>query len=218
MLFSKPELVSVMRYRYKKTKITDRQRCPFVCHFIPFIGYTSPVIYPFVGEKIPFIGYKGITLIELIVALTIAGILAAMAGPSMWAFFSQNRLSSQINELIADINLARSEAIKRSTTSGICATAVNGTACAGGNWANGWMSYYIDPATNATFTLRLHQQLIGNSTLTSAANAIVYTKDGTVISGTGDYDLCDATLRRFRRINISTSGRPALVTPAADGC
>lgn len=208
-----------MHYRYKTTKVTDRQTCPFVCHFMPFICFASPVIYPFVGEKIPFIGYKGITLIELIVALTIAGILAALAGPSMWTFLSQNRLSSQINELIADINLTRSEAIKRSTTSGICATAVDGTACAaGGNWANGWLAYYIDPATNAAVTLRLHQRLIGNSTLTSAADTIVYNKDGTVISGTGDYDLCDATLHRFRRINISTSGRPALVTPAADGC
>lgn len=208
-----------MYYRLGKIRITSRQRHPFVCHLIPFIGLNNPVIYPFVGKKLPLVDNEGFTLIELIVAITIVGILAAMAGPSMWTFFSQNRLSSQINELIADINLARSEAIKRSTTAGVCATAVNGTACAaGGNWANGWMSYYINPTTNATVTLRLHQQLIGNSTLTSAADAIVYAKDGTVTSGTGNYDLCDTQLHRFRRINISTSGRPALATPAADGC
>jgi type IV fimbrial biogenesis protein FimT len=207
-----------MRKRYTKTGITSEQACPFVCQLIPFVGIGEPVITPFISKKIPLVGNNGFTLIELIVAITIIGILAAMAGPSMWTFFSQNRLSSQINELIADINLARSEAIKRSTTAGICATAINGTACAGGNWANGWMSYYIDPATNATVTLRLHQQLIGNSTLTSAAGAIVYTKDGTVTSGTGDYDLCDTQLHRFRRVNISTSGRPTLITLAADGC
>ena len=208
-----------MRNQTTKTGIESEHRIPFVCQLIPFVGTNGPSIEPFVYKKLPLVGNGGFTLIEMLVVITIVGILAAMAGPSMMTFFTQNRLSSQINELIADVNLARTEAIKRNTGSGICATAVNGTACAaGGNWANGWMSYYIDPTTNATVTLRLHQQLIGNSTLTSAADAIVYAKDGTVTSGTGNYDLCDTQLHRFRRINISTSGRPTLINLAADGC
>ncbi len=192
---------------------------PFVCQSLPFVCSNNPAILPLVGYKLPLVCNKGFTLIELIIALTVAGILMALAAPNMWQFFGKNRLAANTNDLLADINLSRSEAIKRSTRAGICATAVNGAACAaGGNWLNGWLVYYIDPTTSASITIRTHEQLTGKSTLTSATDKIEYSKDGTVNTGTGNYDLCDTTLKRYRRINISTTGRPTLTTPSPDSC
>ena len=192
---------------------------PFVCHNHPFICLKFALIIPLINKKTPFIRNIGFTLIELVITLTVAGILMAVAAPSMWTFLGQNRLTSNTNELIADINLSRSEAIKRSATTGICPTAQGGSACvSGGDWINGWLVYYIDPATNASVTLRLHDPLSGKNTLTAAAINIVYLKDGTVSSGAGNYDLCDTKLHKFRRITISTTGRAALASLAADSC
>lgn len=208
-----------MRNHCLKPGNTRQNGYPFICRLIPFVGISKPVIQPLIGHKLPFIRNKGFTLVELVITLTVAGILIALAAPNMWQFFGKNRLSANTNDLIADINLSRSEAIKRSTRAGICPTAVNGATCVvGGNWLNGWLVYYIDPTTNATVTIRVHEQITGRNTLTSATDRIEYGRDGTVNSGTGNYDLCDTTLKRFRRINISTTGRPALTTPSPDTC
>ncbi|MCA1805453.1 MAG: GspH/FimT family pseudopilin [Xanthomonadaceae bacterium] len=56
----------------------------------------------------------GFTLIELMVTISIAAILLAIGVPSFQAIIENNRLATQSNELITAVNLARSEAIKRS--------------------------------------------------------------------------------------------------------
>lgn len=79
----------------------------------------------------------GFTLVEMLVALSIAAILLAIAVPS----YSSSQLNSQLrasaNDLIASINLARSEAIKRGTTVTLCASS-DGESC-GGDWHQGWL-------------------------------------------------------------------------------
>ncbi len=57
---------------------------------------------------------RGFTLIELMVTISIAAILLAIGVPSFQAIIENNRLATQSNELITAVNLARSEAIKRS--------------------------------------------------------------------------------------------------------
>jgi type IV fimbrial biogenesis protein FimT len=208
-----------MLHRFRITGCTQKHGSPFICPSIPFVGRKFSVIMPSICKKSPLVWNSGFTLIELIITLTIAGILMAVAVPGLKSFVASNRLTTQVNDLIADINLTRSESVKRSTTGGICATAVNGTACAaGGNWANGWLVYYIDPITSATVTVRFHEPLAGNNTVTSAADSIAYRKDGIATSGTGNYDLCDTTMHKFKRITISTTGHPTLATLASDAC
>lgn len=207
-----------MNCYFKKPDSFGKNWHPFVCFFKPFVCHITAFNKPNIWKKIPLVKISGFTLVELIITITVAGILMALAGPSLWQLFGQNRLTSHTNELIADINLSRSEAIKRVTTAGVCATAVNGTTCSGSNWANGWMVYFTDPNTNTVVLLRQHQQLVSDITLTSAANNIVYTRDGIASSGTGNYDLCDTKLGKFRRINVFSTGRPSLILTTPDTC
>jgi type IV fimbrial biogenesis protein FimT len=58
---------------------------------------------------------SGFTLVELIITLTIAGILTAIAVPTFNSVISNNRLTAYSNEFVTALNLARSEAIKRGT-------------------------------------------------------------------------------------------------------
>lgn len=62
----------------------------------------------------------GVTLIELIVTLAIAAILMAMAAPSFTGLINANKLTSSSNELVATLQLARMEAIRRNATVQVC--------------------------------------------------------------------------------------------------
>lgn len=80
---------------------------------------------------------SGFTLVELMVTLSVLAILAAVALPSFQDSIRLNRVSTENNELIAALNLARTEAIKTRSFAELCASA-DGTAC-GVDWSQGWM-------------------------------------------------------------------------------
>lgn len=84
---------------------------------------------------------QGVTLTELIVVVTIVGILTAIAIPSFRTATQTNRFATQVNDLLGDLNLARSEASKRGVVVKVCRK--GGTSCWNGCWKNGW-TVFID--------------------------------------------------------------------------
>ena len=56
---------------------------------------------------------RGFTLIELMVTLTVMAIALSLAAPSFANLLASNRISTQTNELVGALNLARSEAVRR---------------------------------------------------------------------------------------------------------
>jgi len=82
---------------------------------------------------------RGFTLIELMAAVTIFGILLMIAVPTFRDAALGSRLSAIANNLLGSVQLARSEAIKRNAVITLCASA-NGTSCTtSGGWAQGWI-------------------------------------------------------------------------------
>jgi len=80
---------------------------------------------------------SGFTLIELMVAIAIVAILAAIAFPSFKSTLQSNHVSTAANDLMASFSLARSEAIRSNRGGGICPSK-DGAAC-GGAWNDGWL-------------------------------------------------------------------------------
>jgi type IV fimbrial biogenesis protein FimT len=89
----------------------------------------------------------GFTLIELVVTLAVAAVIAAMAVPAMQAMINSGRLNSMAEELTAAMQLARSEAIRRATTVTMCGSA-NGTTCANGTDWSRWIIVGRDNAAS----------------------------------------------------------------------
>jgi type IV fimbrial biogenesis protein FimT len=79
------------------------------------------------------------TMIELLITVVILAILMAIAVPSFRNASLGSQLSAAANNLLASVQLARSEAIKRNAAVTLCASA-DGAACAGsGGWEQGWI-------------------------------------------------------------------------------
>ena len=62
----------------------------------------------------------GFTLYELMMVLAIAGVMIALAAPSMGEFMANNRMTSSANDLLTAVYRARSESVKRHTQTILC--------------------------------------------------------------------------------------------------
>lgn len=95
------------------------------------------------------------TLVELMVALAVLGILLSVAIPSFQGFIRNNRLTSVANELASAFSLARSEAVRRGQQVTVCKADTNAEtpACGGGaEWHDGWL-ITVGGATFKTFQI-----------------------------------------------------------------
>jgi len=151
--------------------------------------------------------FYGFTLIELLVTLTLVSILLSTAVPSFIELIKDNRLVAQINEFVATVNFARSEAIKRGLS-------VRVTSSSGNNWANGWQ-VWVDLNNNEIFDNGESLQVKQNSsdsgtTFVSGSNEFIFDPHG-ASSATDTLTLCDdRTGESGKQISIGLVGRVTL--------
>ncbi|MFT5113249.1 MAG: Tfp pilus assembly protein FimT [Parasphingorhabdus sp.] len=85
----------------------------------------------------------GVSLLELMIGLVVAGLLASMAVPVLTKFVSAFRLDAQSDRFIGAVNLARSMAISNNTPVTLCALTSDGN-CSDdpADWATRWSVFY----------------------------------------------------------------------------
>jgi len=173
----------------------------------------------------------GFTLIELMVTVSIAAILLAVAAPSFVAFQRNSELTSATNSLLAGISAAKGEAMKR----GLSAVIVPAS---NGDWGTGW-KIFVDRDRNQTFSatadtlvaehaaLPSYLTASGTGTANGSAAYIMfdpsgYTKTagagfGTLTLSLARNDVADAQLpEQTRRIVVAATGRVRTCKPATD--
>ena len=80
---------------------------------------------------------NGFTLLELMTAIAVMAVLLSVGVPSFIQIVRNNRITAQTNEMVAALNIARSESIKRGIPVSVCSS-TDGTSCAGsGNLGHG---------------------------------------------------------------------------------
>jgi len=162
----------------------------------------------------------GITLIELMITIAIAAILISLAAPNMTASIQNNRMVTQVNELHASLNVARSEAVKRNASISVCRSS-NGTSCTG-NWEDGWVVFADSDADGSVDAgeevLQVHGAIAGNTDLAFSDTYITYINSGLASAGSAStFTLCDARgASDAKGLVIGTSGRPRLAMDSDD--
>lgn len=193
---------------------------PFVCILKPLVSI----------RRAP----AGFTLLELIVTLAIVGLLAAFAAPNMGTIIRNHRITTLTNEVLTELKLARSEAIKRGVPVRICTTdgASTPLACNDSkDWHEG-RAVYVDSNTNGTNDagegFRGGEAIADNRRIRVANSAgvaideIAFNPQGASILGDINVVICDNRGQQFGRsieiLRVSGEARVRAARPAAGAC
>ncbi|HEY6484016.1 MAG TPA: GspH/FimT family pseudopilin [Steroidobacteraceae bacterium] len=141
----------------------------------------------------------GFTLIELMVTLTIAAILTALAVPSMRTFLQNDRLWTQATSMVMSINSARNEAIKQDIAGGmlVCPSTDALTCNVASPWDQGWI--VLSSAAGSTPVMSVPALPTG-STLKelTGQTTITFQSTGMAAAAAG-FTLCDSRGAAFAR-------------------
>ena len=177
----------------------------------------------------------GFTLVELLIGITIIGVLLALGAPSMATYLQNSKIGGAAANVAAGLQMARAEAIRRNgavefmlTNAALGASSVANTATAdanGRNWivraASGTAFELVEarPATEGAGTNAAAVQLAA-----SGAASVQFTPFGVPASGvrfsvaienTAGGTCAPGGPMRCRRVVVGSGGRVQTCDPAA---
>lgn len=165
--------------------------------------------------------HKGFTLVELMVTVAVVGVFAAVALPSMSGVIQSNRVQGATDDLLSQLQYARSEAVLRNQV-----VTVENTSSTNGDWSKGLRIFVSANRTpNTAYSqssdgqpLREHEGFnqTGLSIRSSAAQYISFRPNGTLAASA---ELLLTTCfndeaTKGRQVSIQPSGRVKLNAPS----
>lgn len=169
---------------------------------------------------------RGFTLVELAITVVVLSVLMAMAAPLFTGMSNGNRLTSNANEIVAAMQIARSEAVRRNAPTFFCQS-TNGTTCSNVSPWQGWLVYADadrDNVADADEIVRagVIEAPVEIVSSPSVANGeMIFRADG--LAYTAGNDLLEANMRvclpvtdpelNVRDVNIAIGGRITVRPP-----
>jgi type IV fimbrial biogenesis protein FimT len=157
----------------------------------------------------------GYSIYDLVITSAIASVLG-LGAVGMTSMAQDARMTATVNQLMGDLSLARSEAIKRNTIIALCKSN-NETSCSKDTaWNKGWIvftddnnNHEVDPGETV---IRVQQMLEGNLSLrygeTDAYSYVRYNPSGEAWPG-ATFSFCDNRgADKAKAIIVYWTGRP----------
>lgn len=157
----------------------------------------------------------GVTLLEMLVVIVVLGIGLSVAVPSFTGVVNRNQATTDINEFVTALNLARSEATTRSETVSIQAIA----AVTDNEFGGGWCVIEGDPG-NCTGAIRTFPALSTGTTLSidTSETSIPFNALGELADQTTALVMTFCAPSKERRISIGIIGRSRIQDAVPTDC
>lgn len=170
---------------------------------------------------------QAFTLIEVLVTVVIVGVMAGIGLPSFNQTIKNSRLTTNANNLIASLNLARSEAIKRNVR-----VYIERKGDTSQSWDSGW-NVFVEGNNNRTYDegtdelLKTFPPLSNNYTLRTGANFanwVAFLPTGVSSSSSGfpndSFRVCATAgdTENSRRVAVNIVGRARVTSEDVISC
>ena len=161
---------------------------------------------------------RGFTLLELLVTIAVAAILVAVAFPSYRGVVDRNTIAARVNDLVGDLNYARSQAVTRGRSVHLCKSDDQETcASSASDWSQGWIVYVSDldsesdPEPTPDNLLRVHRMSSYTVQIDSKgsrfAQEVWFDANGFATGHNGTLVIKNTSGSRETHIVVSNSGR-----------
>lgn len=160
-------------------------------------------------------GVAGFTLAELLITVTIAGILLSLAAPGFGKVISRNQITVQGNNLIASLQSARYFAVMNQEMVQVCQIKDSQTPeCSSDygryrNWSAGWMTF-IDVNRDNNYDpndeiIKVYQGTDLIKIVFNQKGRLRYFPDGSARSA--GFTLCNSQRQYYRHVYLLHTGR-----------
>lgn len=162
---------------------------------------------------------RGFSLLELMIVVSITAILASVAIPGFRNFVLNSQRASAVNDLMASLQLARSETTKLGRAVVVCPANAAGTACTGSTtWSGGWLVFAnLDNATESPPVVDSNERVLQLTGAVSSSIAVTASNSSYIFrpfgssNSNGNIKFCDSRgASHAKTIIISPSGRARL--------
>jgi type IV fimbrial biogenesis protein FimT len=172
---------------------------------------------------------SGFTLVELAITVVVLAVLIGISAPLFTGLINGNRLTGNANELVAALQIARSEAIRRNARTTLCQSADQMTCTSASPW-RGWI--IVSDVDNdgvleaneivRTGVIEQPLQVVVSPSISGGNHRIVFRADGMAYRNNGNV-LLEGNMRvclpvtnpnlNQRDVNIAVGGRVAVRAP-----
>lgn len=149
----------------------------------------------------------GFTLIELMVTVALLAVVLSLAAPSFQSLLETQRMRAAAFDLMADLTLARNEALKRGdVASPVTLRPTSGDAT---HWESGWSVMVGTEVVS-------RKNAIGNGVTFTGPALVTFDRNGRVSSTStvARFALVNSSANRNRCISLDPSGRPKSASTA----
>lgn len=132
----------------------------------------------------------GFTMTELLIVMAIAAILLTIGIPSFQYVTNSNRVSTELNGLVGDLQYARSLAVKEGLPVTVCASSDQQTCSGQSTWQGGWIVFpnpdLDQQVNNGEVVMRAQPGFSSSDSFTPASgnfSAITFNREGYAATG-----------------------------------